>query len=81
MKKRLSEIAIGNTVIIRGFENDDIFLKLMEMGCIPGENVRIDQIAPFRGPISITVAGYHLSLRMDEAEMIWVDEPNKTLTN
>ena len=74
MKKRLSEVRIGKYAVIRSFENDDIFLKLMEMGCIPGEIVKIDQIAPLGDPISITVAGYHLSLRLDEAEMIWVEE-------
>jgi ferrous iron transport protein A len=36
MDKRLSEIKIGKEVIIKSFENDDIFLKLMEMGCVPG---------------------------------------------
>jgi len=76
MKKKLSEISAGKTVIIQEFENDDIFLKLMEMGCIPGETIRVDQIAPLGDPISITVAGYHLSLRLDEAKMIWVDEPS-----
>jgi len=65
---------IGDTGIIHSFENDIIFIKLMEMGCVPGEKVRIDQAAPLKGPISISVAGYHLSLRLDEAEMIWVDE-------
>ena len=81
MKKRLSEIAVGRTAVITEFENDDIFLKLMEMGCIPGETVRVDQKAPLGDPISITVAGYHLSLRMDEAEMIWVEETVVTRSN
>lgn len=74
MKKRLSEIAVGASVIIKEFENNDIFLKLMEMGCIPGETIKIDQAAPLGGPISIVVAGYKLSLRIDEADMIWVEE-------
>ena len=74
MKKRLSEISVGKTAIITEFENDDIFLKLMEMGCIPGEKVKVDQKAPLGDPISITISGYHLSLRLDEAEMIWVEE-------
>lgn len=75
MKKRLSEMKVGKNAVITEFENDDIFLKLMEMGCIPGETVKIDQIAPLGDPISITIAGYHLSLRLDEAKMIWVEEP------
>ena len=44
------------------------------MGCLPGEKVRIDQVAPLGDPISISVSGYQLSLRLDEARMIWVDE-------
>lgn len=71
--KRLSEIAIGQKVIIKSFEKDDIFIKLMEMGCIPGEMVSVEQIAPFGDPISISVAGYNLSLRLSEAEQIFVD--------
>ena len=77
MKKRLSEIKAGKTVVIKGFENDDIFLKLMEMGCIPGESVRVDQIAPLGDPISITISGYHLSLRLNEAETILVEDGSK----
>jgi len=46
----------------------------MEMGCVPGETIRIDHIAPLGDPISITVSGYNLSLRLNEAEKIWVEE-------
>ena len=74
MKKRLAELAVGKAAVIKEFESDEIFLKLMEMGCIPGEVVKDVQLAPMGDPISITVAGYRLSLRLDEAEMIWVDE-------
>jgi ferrous iron transport protein A len=74
MYKKLSEIKIGKEVIIRAFENEDIFLKLMEMGCVPGEKITVDKIAPFKDPISVTVAGYSLSLRLDEAEHILVED-------
>jgi len=74
MDRRLSEIEVGKTVLIKYFEKDDIFLKLMEMGCVPGETIIIDQIAPLGDPISIMVAGYNLSLRLNEAENIWVEE-------
>lgn len=74
MYKRLSEIKIGKEVIIRAFEDDDIFLKLMEMGCVPGEKIVVEKIAPFKDPISIAVAGYTLSLRLNEAEHILVEE-------
>jgi ferrous iron transport protein A len=74
MLKRLSEIGVGSTVIIRSFENNEIFLKLMEMGCVPGERIKVEQIAPLGDPIAITVSGYNLSLRLDEAQNIFVDE-------
>ena len=74
MDRRLSEIKVGKSVIIKSFEQDEIFLKLMEMGCVPGEVVMVEQIAPLGDPISILVAGYHLSLRINEAENIWVEE-------
>lgn len=73
MRKRLSEIKTGEIVTISAFENDEIFLKLMEMGLVPGEVVRVDQTAPLGDPISVTIAGYQLSLRLDEAKMIFVE--------
>jgi ferrous iron transport protein A len=72
--KKLSEIKAGKTVVIHSFEKDDTFIKLMEMGCVPGENIKVEQIAPLGDPISIFVAGYNLSLRLNEAEMILVEE-------
>ena len=73
MMKKLSELKIGQSAIIRQFEEDEIFLKLMEMGFIPGEKVIIKQIAPLGDPLSITVAGYQVSLRLNEASKIIVE--------
>jgi ferrous iron transport protein A len=72
--KRLSQIKQGRLVKIISFDNNDLLLKLMEMGCLPGENIKIDQIAPLGDPISIAVAGYRLSLRLSEADSIFVEE-------
>ncbi len=68
--KKLSEIAIGVKVKIHSFEKDEIILKLMEMGCLPGEIISVEKRAPWGDPISIIVSGYHLSLRRNEAEKI-----------
>jgi len=72
--KRLSEVKIGSSAVIISFETNDIFLKLMEMGCVPGEVVKVDQVAPLGDPIAITVSGYNLSLRLDEARTIFVED-------
>jgi ferrous iron transport protein A len=72
-EKRLSEVPVGVTVVIKDFEQDEIFLKLMEMGFIPGEKVRIQQVAPLGDPIAIEVAGYQISLRLNEAAKVIVE--------
>lgn len=71
---KLSEVSAGKTVVVKSVVKDEIFLKLMEMGCVPGETIMVDQIAPLGDPISIRIAGYHLSLRINEAENILVEE-------
>ena len=76
MIKRLSEIEVGSTVVIKSFESNDIFLKLMEMGCVPGELIKVEQVAPLGDPIALVVSGYSLSLRLDEARNIFVEEMN-----
>jgi len=78
--KKLSDLKMGESGVIHSFENDEIFLKLMEMGCIPGELITVEQIAPLGDPISISVAGYQLSLRMNEADSIFVN-PNIEINN
>lgn len=76
MIARLSELKPGQGGIIKEFNNNEIFLKLMEMGCLPGEKILLEQIAPLGDPISVTVAGYRLSLRLNEAEHIIVEVNN-----
>ncbi len=75
MLKKLSEIQSGKSVRIHSFIKNDNFLKLMEMGCLPGEIISIEKIAPLGDPISIKVAGYLLSLGLNEAETILVESP------
>lgn len=74
MVKKLSAIKPGKSVKILSFEENEIYIKLMEMGCLPGEIIKLEKIAPLGDPISIRVAGYLLSLRINEAETINVEE-------
>ena len=73
MDKKLSELKQGQGAIIKRVTNNEIYLKLMEMGCLPGEKIIIVQVAPLGDPISISIAGYTLSLRLNEAEQIIVE--------
>ena len=76
MTMRLSEMKPGQGGVIQEFDNESIFLKLMEMGCVPGEEILLEQVAPLGDPISVTIAGYRLSLRLNEAEHIIVNLNN-----
>ena len=70
---RLSELKPGQQGVIEDFTSNEILLKLMEMGCVPGETILLEQIAPLGDPVSVNVAGYHLSLRLNEAEHILIN--------
>ena len=70
---RLSDLQVGQQAIIKDFGKDEISIKLMEMGFIPGEIIYIEKFAPLGDPISVCVAGYSLSLRLNEAQHVYVD--------
>lgn len=76
MEIKLSEMEPGQEGIIQKFNNDDLLLKLMEMGCLPGERIILEQVAPLGDPISVSISGYSLSLRLNEAENIVVEVTN-----
>ena len=68
----LAQLNKGEIAIIDSFTDEDMSLKLLEMGCTPGEKVVIDNIAPLGDPIAISVSGYMLSLRKAEASTVVV---------
>jgi len=74
MRKKLSELAPGKKAVIVALEDQELVLKLMEMGFREGEDIMVEQIAPLGDPISVMVAGYQVSLRINEAASILVDE-------
>ena len=60
----------GELAIVAGFTDELLSVKLMEMGCLPGAPVRFNFTAPLGDPICISVSGYELSLRLEEAATI-----------
>lgn len=70
---RLSQLPTGRRAVIKTHEESDFRLALMEMGCIPGEPVWVEMIAPMGDPMAIQIAGYYLSIRKNDAEKIWVE--------
>ena len=68
----LSQLKVGQSAVIESFTYKHMALKLLEMGCTPGEVVTLNRIAPMGDPIAITVSGYLLSLRKAEASTVLV---------
>ncbi len=66
----LSKLKIGQLGVVSSFTDEGVSTKLMEMGCLPGEVVKVINIAPLGDPIAISVAGYELSLRLEEAASV-----------
>ena len=68
--RTVADMIPGETAVISGFTDDQISVKLLEMGFLPGTAVRFNFTAPFGDPVCVSVSGYDLSLRVDEASTI-----------
>jgi ferrous iron transport protein A len=63
----------GEQAIIKDFDIDTVPLKLLEMGCLPGNLVELLQIAPFGDPLFLNINGSHVAIRVETAKEIEVD--------
>jgi ferrous iron transport protein A len=70
MGKTVADLKVGESGVIKGYENGVFTLKLLEMGFLPGSLVKLNFKAPLGDPISVRVSGYNVSIRLDEAAMI-----------
>ena len=73
MSFTISHLTKGQKAIIKDFDINNIPLKLLEMGCLPGNIVEIVQIAPFGDPLFLDINGSHLAIRLETASKIDVD--------
>ena len=71
--RSVADLNRGESGIIKGFSDNVISLKLMEMGCLPGSAIKMNFAAPLGDPISYYIAGYNLTLRKSEASSIMID--------
>ena len=73
MKKTLAELKQGETGRIVAMTTDEVPLKLLEMGCLPGNDVELLQVAPFSCPLYLNINDSHLAIRKDIAEQIEIE--------
>jgi len=71
----LAELKPGQegTITRIGAEAGPVKRRLMDMGVLAGERVRVEKVAPLGDPIEVLIKGYYLSLRRKEAAGINVE--------
>ncbi|WP_066223226.1 FeoA family protein [Formosa haliotis] len=74
MQTTLAHLKRGETAVITDVSSEKIPLKLLEMGCLPGNQVELVQIAPFKDPIYLNINGSHLAIRIETASHILIEK-------
>lgn len=69
----IAHLKRGERAIIKEFSTDIIPIKLLEMGCLPGNEVELLQIAPFKDPLYLNINGSFLAIRRETALQIEID--------
>lgn len=76
----LSEMEEGQVGVITRVSGDGSFRRrLLEMGFIKGSEIYVEKYAPLKDPIELVIKGYHVSLRVEEAAQITVENVRKGL--
>ena len=74
MEKYLNEFMISEEGIVKKVEAEGkIKRRLFDMGVTPGAHVVLKKVAPLGDPLEITIRGYELSLRKDEASKVLME--------
>jgi ferrous iron transport protein A len=68
----VADLNKGECGIITDSSSEAIPLKLLEMGCLPGNIVQLIQIAPFDDPLYLNINGSHLAIRRETASLIQI---------
>ena len=71
-ERTVADLRPGESGTILGFLEPDLASKLLDMGCLPGEMVRMKFFAPLGDPLCIRVDGFDLSIRKEEARTITI---------
>ena len=65
MHTSVADLKKGERGIITDSSSDSIPLKLLEMGCLPGNEVQLLHLAPFSDPLYLVINGSHVAIRKE----------------
>ena len=69
--KSLRNIAVGETAKVKRLHGEGALKRrIMDMGITKGSQIYVRKVAPLGDPVEITIRGYELSLRKDDADCI-----------
>ena len=69
----LGDAKVGTTVVVTKIEGDSAYKRrIMDMGITKGSELYIRKVAPLGDPVEITVRGYELSVRKNDAQCVEV---------
>ena len=78
MEKVLKDLKPGEEGVVKRVSgNGAVRRRLFDMGVTPGAPVKMRKVAPLGDPIEVTLRGYELTLRKNEAENVLVEMPDK----
>ncbi len=69
---KLSQLQYDQEAVVEKVSDNELSLKLLEMGLLPGETVSLENIAPFGDPIAIRVGEYKMCIRLQDADYVEV---------
>ena len=69
----LGDAKVGSTVVVTKIEGDSAYKRrIMDMGITKGVQIKVRKVAPLGDPVEITVRGYELSVRKNDAQCVQV---------
>ncbi len=72
--RTLRETKVGETVTVKALDGEGALKRrIMDMGITKGSSIYIRKVAPLGDPVEITVRGYELSLRKNDAQIIEIE--------
>jgi ferrous iron transport protein A len=70
----LSALSVGASAVVKDYpKSGPAFIRLREMGLLPGTPITLIRTAPLGDPLEIKVRGYNLTLRKTEADHVMVE--------
>lgn len=74
MSLTIADLKKGEQGIITDSSSRNIPLKLLEMGCLPGNKVKLLHLAPFSDPMYLDINDSFLAIRKETATLILIDK-------